>query len=221
VDAEDGDVYGVLFASSASLNQAYIIPFADILEDILRVTKALIITLPTSHGLSQTPLPVRQGTYWEDSFSPSPARIDLPNDPVRSLFCENNQLLRDSHSPEGIVGGKTWSAGSESSGFGKIPTLTRWDVFSLIVNKMIGTGIFSTPPIVYSLVGHKVTALTVWIVGFAYTCIRFVYYLLDNKSFINLTTSCSLFIYLEYDAKLPHTGGELVYVSRFMLPHHP
>jgi amino acid transporter len=69
-----------------------------------------------------------------------------------------------------------------------------WDVSALIVNKMIGTGIFTGPPTILMYTGKKSTALGLWAAGFAYTLI-------------------STFLYLEYSRKLPYTGGELIYLD--------
>lgn len=67
------------------------------------------------------------------------------------------------------------------------------DVCAFIVNKMIGTGIFIQPPAVLLLTRSKAEALGLWIVGFAYTIV-------------------SMLLYIEFSRKIPHTGGELVYV---------
>ncbi|OCK81272.1 hypothetical protein K432DRAFT_392315 [Lepidopterella palustris CBS 459.81] len=69
--------------------------------------------------------------------------------------------------------------------------LTWWDVSALIINKMIGTGIFSGPPTILLYTGKKSTALWLWAAGFVYTLI-------------------SMTLYLEYSRKLPYTGGELL-----------
>lgn len=47
-----------------------------------------------------------------------------------------------------------------------------WDVSSLIINKMIGTGIYTAPPTVLILTGNKREALGLWITGFVYTLVR-------------------------------------------------
>lgn len=47
-----------------------------------------------------------------------------------------------------------------------------WDVSSLIINKMIGTGIYTAPPAVLILTGNKREALGLWITGFVYTLVR-------------------------------------------------
>jgi hypothetical protein len=48
------------------------------------------------------------------------------------------------------------------------------DVCSFIINKMIGTGIFTAPPTVLLLTRSKGEALGLWVLGFIYTQIRFV-----------------------------------------------
>jgi hypothetical protein len=52
--------------------------------------------------------------------------------------------------------------------------LTWWDVSALIINKMIGTGIFTGPPTVLMYTGRKDTALYMWAAGFVYTLVRLV-----------------------------------------------
>jgi hypothetical protein len=47
-----------------------------------------------------------------------------------------------------------------------------FDVFSLIVNKMIGTGIYTAPTTVLLLTGDKQLSLGLWGVGFVYTIMR-------------------------------------------------
>lgn len=48
-----------------------------------------------------------------------------------------------------------------------------WSVASLIINKMIGTGIFTTPPLILALTGKKSEALGLWVAGFFYTIVRY------------------------------------------------
>ena len=72
--------------------------------------------------------------------------------------------------------------------------LTTFDVFALIVNKMIGSGIYIAPSSVLVLTGNKSTAMWLWVAGFAYTIF-------------------SMVIYLGYSAVFPYTGGELVYID--------
>jgi hypothetical protein len=75
--------------------------------------------------------------------------------------------------------------------------LTWWDVTALIINKMIGTGIFTGPPTILLYTGNKRIALGFWAVGFLYTLL-------------------SMTVYLEYSRKLPYTGGELVYLDEVL-----
>ncbi|WYZ46034.1 hypothetical protein EsH8_IX_000259 [Colletotrichum jinshuiense] len=72
--------------------------------------------------------------------------------------------------------------------------LTKWDVAALIVNKMIGTGIFMGPFTVIENTQNKGLVIGFWVIGFFYTIM-------------------SLVMYLEYARKLPFTGGELVYLD--------
>lgn len=64
---------------------------------------------------------------------------------------------------------------------------------SLIINKMIGSGIFFGPYAVLVATQNKTIAVVFWILGFIYTMF-------------------SMWLYLEYARDLPYTGGELVYV---------
>lgn len=48
------------------------------------------------------------------------------------------------------------------------------DVFCLIFNKMVGTGIFTSPPLVLVLTGDWRVALGLWAVGFVHTLLRYV-----------------------------------------------
>jgi hypothetical protein len=47
-----------------------------------------------------------------------------------------------------------------------------FDVFSLIVNKMIGTGIFQAPATVFMLTGSKRVTLGLFACGWVYTILR-------------------------------------------------
>ncbi|OCK94885.1 uncharacterized protein K441DRAFT_90733 [Cenococcum geophilum 1.58] len=75
--------------------------------------------------------------------------------------------------------------------------LTWWDVSALIINKMIGTGIFTGPPVILSYTGKKSNALWLWAAGLVYTLL-------------------SMTVYLEFSRKLPYTGGELVYLDKIL-----
>jgi hypothetical protein len=92
------------------------------------------------------------------------------------------------------------------------PSLNSWDVGALILNKMIGSGIFTTPPLVLLYTGSGSAALGLWVGGFLYTILRYVRVIASGRqSLIGL--SCSMFIYLQFARELPHTGGELIYVG--------
>ncbi|KAL9561694.1 hypothetical protein ACKAV7_014250 [Fusarium commune] len=67
-----------------------------------------------------------------------------------------------------------------------------FDVFSLIVNKMIGTGIYTSPTAVFLLTGNKSLTLGLFAVGFLYCLV-------------------STAIYLQFAEVLPYNGGELIY----------
>ncbi|PNP84161.1 hypothetical protein FNYG_02849 [Fusarium nygamai] len=69
-----------------------------------------------------------------------------------------------------------------------------FDVFSLIVNKMIGTGIYTSPTAVFLLTGNKSLTLGLFAVGFLY-CLM------------------STTIYLQFAEVLPYNGGELIYLD--------
>lgn len=72
--------------------------------------------------------------------------------------------------------------------------LRTWDVASLIINKQIGTGIYTTPGLVLKLTGSKKIALGLWVVGGIWALV-------------------SVVIYVEFGVAFPFNGGELVYVS--------
>jgi len=93
--------------------------------------------------------------------------------------------------------------------------LNSFDVFSLICNKMIGTGIFTAPASVLLTTRNKSLALGLWAIGFAWAIMRQGPF--DSQALDVLICLYSMFIYLEYAAVLPYTGGELVYVSRLFL----
>ncbi len=46
------------------------------------------------------------------------------------------------------------------------------DVFSLVVNRMIGSGIYTFPALTYRESGNKRLALGLWGLGFVYTIVR-------------------------------------------------
>ncbi|KAG2133510.1 amino acid transporter [Suillus cothurnatus] len=64
----------------------------------------------------------------------------------------------------------------------------------LIVGRIIGTGIFSTPSSILSGVGSVGASLMLWVLGFA-------------------LSFCGLFIWLEFGTMFPRSGGEKVYLE--------
>ncbi|KAI5837444.1 amino acid permease-domain-containing protein [Morchella snyderi] len=66
---------------------------------------------------------------------------------------------------------------------------------SLIINRMIGTGIFSKPSDILKKTGSKGGALLLWVVG-------------------GMMTLSGLLLYLELGIRYPENGGELVYLER-------
>jgi hypothetical protein len=49
-----------------------------------------------------------------------------------------------------------------------------WDVTALVVNKMVGTGIFTAPGAVLLATQNKTHAIVFWVLGFLYTVLRSV-----------------------------------------------
>ncbi|KAL1599634.1 hypothetical protein SLS60_007437 [Paraconiothyrium brasiliense] len=104
------------------------------------------------------------------------------------------------HAPEEHNDGDARSPPLEPEPLIQVPwhrELTWQDVSALIVNKMIGTGIFTGPPAVLMCTGRKDTALAIWAAGFMYTLL-------------------SMILYLEFSRKLPYTGGELIYLDELL-----
>ncbi|KII87999.1 hypothetical protein PLICRDRAFT_30477 [Plicaturopsis crispa FD-325 SS-3] len=64
----------------------------------------------------------------------------------------------------------------------------------LIVGRIIGTGIFSTPASILESVGSVGASLMLWVLGF-------------------VLSFCGLFVWLEYGTMFPRSGGEKVYLE--------
>ncbi|KAF9052140.1 amino acid transporter [Panaeolus papilionaceus] len=64
----------------------------------------------------------------------------------------------------------------------------------LIVGRIIGTGIFSTPSSILNSVGSVGASLMLWVLGF-------------------VLSFCGLFVWLEYGTMFPRSGGEKVYLE--------
>lgn len=78
--------------------------------------------------------------------------------------------------------------------------LGMFDVAALIMNKMIGTGIFTTPGLVLSLTGNKTVSLIMWIFGGVWAFL-------------------SILVYVEFGAAFPFNGAELIYLDEVL--HRP
>ncbi|KAK4209512.1 amino acid/polyamine transporter I [Rhypophila decipiens] len=64
----------------------------------------------------------------------------------------------------------------------------------LILNKMIGTGIFSTPSSIFAATGSVGISLLLWVIG-------------------GILTFCGLSVWLEYGLAIPRSGGEKNYLE--------
>jgi amino acid transporter len=73
-------------------------------------------------------------------------------------------------------------------------TLGTLDVSALILNKMVGTGIFTVPGLVLELTGSKGVSVGFWVLGGVYSILSFS-------------------IYLEYGINFPYNGGDLIYLD--------
>ena len=63
--------------------------------------------------------------------------------------------------------------------------LTTFDVFSFIVNKVVGTGIFTAPPMVLALTGSWRIAIILWAVAFLWSIITYA-----QSFYIPMTGDC-------------------------------
>ncbi|KAI1177036.1 amino acid/polyamine transporter I [Nemania sp. FL0916] len=70
----------------------------------------------------------------------------------------------------------------------------------LILNKMIGTGIFSTPSSIFAATGSVGVSLFLWVIG-------------------GFLTFCGLSVWLEFGLAIPRSGGEKNYLERIY--RHP
>jgi hypothetical protein len=113
----------------------------------------------------------------------------LPNEnlTIRNPFLsqdQNGNGNRDQHEDQ-INGAPPRPTGMASNAllqhFDELPIrdtprpLNSRDVCSFIVNKMVGTGIYTTPPVVLLLTRSKGEALGLWFVGFVYTLMRYAF----------------------------------------------
>ncbi|KAJ9132201.1 Amino acid transporter [Coniochaeta hoffmannii] len=73
--------------------------------------------------------------------------------------------------------------------------LGTWSTAFLIINRVVGNGIYSTPSTIIRYTDSVGATLLFWVLG-------------------GLMTFCGLFVYLEYGTALPRSGGEKVYLER-------
>ena len=85
------------------------------------------------------------------------------------------------------------------------------DVAALIINKQIGTGIFTTPGLVLSLTGSKTTSIIMWFCGGIWAFLWFV--APAPISCVVPHNESSVVIYVEFGSAFPFNGGELIYVG--------
>lgn len=73
--------------------------------------------------------------------------------------------------------------------------LGTWSTAFLIINRVVGNGIYSTPSTIIRYTDSVGATLLFWVLG-------------------GVMTFCGLFVYLEYGTALPRSGGEKVYLER-------
>ena len=118
-------------------------------------------------------------------FPPGPLTSRSSNvspDEFRPVTLPGQQLSQASQAPDSQVEGTAVEMQSLEEAGGHSPLqgdveiirpLNKWDVAALILNKMVGAGIYTAPPTVLLLTGSKAEALVLWILGFLYTMIRY------------------------------------------------
>jgi hypothetical protein len=83
---------------------------------------------------------------------------------------------------------------------------------ALVINKIIGTGIYLSPKVVLGATGSKGVSLMIWIAGCTLTWAGYGR-LFESLYSKKANKPSSLVLYLEYGIKWPITGGELYYVG--------
>jgi hypothetical protein len=73
--------------------------------------------------------------------------------------------------------------------------LGTWSTAFLIINRVVGNGIYSAPSVIIRYTDSVGATLLFWVLG-------------------GVMTFCGLFVYLEYGTALPRSGGEKVYLER-------
>ncbi|KDN46771.1 amino acid transporter [Tilletiaria anomala UBC 951] len=78
---------------------------------------------------------------------------------------------------------------------GTIPLLGFWSATALVVGRIVGAGIFSTPGVIADSVGSVGASLLCWCIG-------------------ALAAFCGLFVWLEWATHYPMNGGDKVYLEK-------
>lgn len=160
-------------------------------ENCEGLSPRLSSTHPSIDANSQTTA-VSTGTSMNpaQAHATSDANLEYGNIRTDSGRSSNTGANRDAN-------GRTWNENDLP-----LPTakLTILDVAALIVNKQIGTGIFTTPGAVLLSTQSKRLSLGLWTIG-------------------GLWTLMFLLIYLEFGDAFPYNGGELVYLDEIY--HRP
>ncbi|KAF6836445.1 amino acid transporter [Colletotrichum plurivorum] len=78
-------------------------------------------------------------------------------------------------------------------------TIGLFGAVSLVVNKIIGAGIFSTPSTIFKLSGSVGMALMCWVIG-------------------AIISTCGIFVMLEFGTAIPRSGGIKNYLERSFSP---
>ncbi|KAJ5578205.1 uncharacterized protein N7459_007169 [Penicillium hispanicum] len=74
-----------------------------------------------------------------------------------------------------------------------------WGAISLVVNKIVGAGIFSTPATIFQLSGSPGLALILWVIAGA-------------------ISTCGALVMLEFGIGIPRSGGMKIYLERSFSP---
>jgi len=90
-----------------------------------------------------------------------------------------------------------------------------WSATALVVGRIVGAGIFSSPGIIVASVGSIGAALTCWIIG-AVAAFAGVSVELSLPLSVSLLTVMflQLFVWLEWAVHYPRNGGDKIYLER-------
>lgn len=108
------------------------------------------------------------------------------------LSDEDQRIEKEPNDDAGLNPGELTFEEDTAGGMGRYLGVTSCTL--LIVGRIIGTGIFSTPSSILSGVGSVGASLMLWVLGF-------------------LLSFCGLFIWLEFGTMFPRSGGEKVYLE--------